>query len=86
MFFGLYPVGAGNYPLSDKLSFTYYGIMWTSLSNGAGGFGSWSEFGTGINFSVADAKLGINPQIGVLSGSLLSKSSRPLLEKGSFPV
>jgi hypothetical protein len=85
MFFGLYPTGAGAYPLSDKLSFTYYGIMWTSLSNGAGGFGSWSEFGAGVNFGAAGGKLGINPQVGILSGSLLSKSSRPLFGEGLVP-
>ncbi|MCS7005036.1 MAG: hypothetical protein NZM38_06885 [Cytophagales bacterium] len=85
MFFGLYPVAAGMYPLADNLDFTYYGIMWTGISNGGGGFGTWSEFGVGANIKLAEGKLGVNPQVGVLSGSLLSKSARPLFGEGLVP-
>jgi hypothetical protein len=85
VFFGLYPVASGYYSLSDKVDFTFYGIMWSDIPNGAGGFGSWTEFGAGANFKVAGGKLGINPQIGILSGTLLSKSARPIFGEGIVP-
>jgi hypothetical protein len=84
-FFGLYPIASGYYTLSEKVDFTFYGIMWSDIPNGSGGFGSWTEFGVGANFKVADGKLGINPQLGILSGTLLSKSDRPVVGEGIVP-
>jgi hypothetical protein len=85
VFFGLYPVASGYYSVSDKVDFTFYGIMWSDIPNGSGGFGSWTEFGVGANFKLANGKLGINPQIGLLSGTLLSKSARPVFGEGFVP-
>ena len=85
VFFGLYPVASGYYTLSDKVDFTFYGIMWSDIPNGAGGFGSWTEFGVGANIKAAGGKLGINPQLGILSGTLLSKSNSPTLGEGIVP-
>ena len=85
-FFGLYNFAAGYVSLSDKLDFTYYGIMWSDIPNGtAGAFGAWTEFGAGINLNVADGILGINPQIGLLSGTLLSGSEDAIFGEGIVP-
>ncbi|MCU0392463.1 MAG: hypothetical protein MUE81_15205 [Thermoflexibacter sp.] len=85
VFFGLYPTATGYYSLNDKVDFTFYGTMWSDIPNGSGGFGSWTEFGAGANFKVAGGKLGLNPQIGVLAGTLLSKSARPIFGDGIVP-
>lgn len=85
VFFGLYPVASGYYSFNDKLDFTFYGTMWSDIPNGSGGFGSWTEFGAGLNFKVAGGKLGINPQVGLLAGTLLSKSARPIFGDGIVP-
>jgi hypothetical protein len=69
-FFGFYPSFAGAYGLSEDLDLTVYGIYW-----GGGGVGQafddWTEFGLGVNYSLTDS-ISINPQIGFLSGNLLS--------------
>jgi hypothetical protein len=68
-FFGFAPMVTGDYILNEKTSFTFYGIFW---SGGTGSsWGNWAEFGAGVNFQVSDA-ININPQLGVLSGNLLS--------------
>ncbi len=67
-FFGFYPTFAGSYG-GDNVKFTFYGILW---SGGTGGsWGNWTEFGVGAAFEPTDG-LSINPQIGILGGSLLS--------------
>lgn len=68
-FFGFYPFFAGSYTASEKLDFTFYGILWSGGTGG--GWGNWTEFGAGLSFNVSDA-LSINPQIGFLGGNLLS--------------
>lgn len=71
-FFGFYPFFAGAYGVNDNIDFTFYGILW---SGGTGGqWGNWTEFGIGLNFPVSDG-LNINPQIGILGGSLLSSGA-----------
>jgi hypothetical protein len=71
-FFGFYPTFQGSYGFSDKAAFTFYGILW---SGGTGGnWGNWTEFGIGANFQPAEG-LSINPQIGILGGSLLSSGA-----------
>lgn len=74
-FFGFYPSFAGSYGLSDTLDFTVYGTYWAggvAANNGInGGWDDWTEFGAGVAFSPTDY-LTINPQIGFLSGNLLS--------------
>ncbi len=84
-FFGLYPMATGYYKLSDNVDFTFYGIMWTDLGSNGGGLGSWTEFGVGANFTVADGALNLNPQIGLLSGTLLSKSNGVVFGEGVVP-
>lgn len=71
-FFGFYPFFAGSYSLSETTDFTFYGILWSGGTGG--GWGNWTEFGAGFNFSPADG-LDINPQIGVLGGNLLSSGT-----------
>lgn len=70
-FFGFYPSLVGGYELNENLDFTFYGIQW-----GAGtgsGWGNWTEFGVGVNFSAGN--LDINPQLGFTMGSLLSSGA-----------
>ncbi|QYH39772.1 hypothetical protein GYM62_13625 [Algoriphagus sp. NBT04N3] len=71
-FFGFYPTFAGSYGFSDKASFTFYGILWSGGTGG--GWGNWTEFGIGANFTVSEG-ININPQIGVLGGNLLSSGA-----------
>ncbi|WMJ71832.1 hypothetical protein RCC89_01400 [Cytophagaceae bacterium ABcell3] len=81
-FFGFYPFFAGSYALSESSAFTFYGILWSGGT--AGGWGNWTEVGVGYNFSPFDG-LDINPQIGLLSGSLLSGLGTPHLGEGIVP-
>jgi hypothetical protein len=73
-FFGFYPTFAGIYQVGKKTDFAFYGILWTIPAFGLGGGGGnlWTEFGVGARFRSAGDKLAIKPQIGILSGSLLS--------------
>lgn len=83
-FFGFYPFFAGSYAVSDGLDFTFYGILWSGGTGGA--WGNWTEFGIGVGFSPTDA-LYINPQIGLLNGSLLSSGAtgNPEFAEGIVP-
>lgn len=72
-FFGFYPFFAGSYEVSESSAFTFYGILWSGGTGG--GWGNWTEFGVGMNFTVAEG-LDVNPQIGVLGGNLLSSGTR----------
>ncbi|MFN6944050.1 MAG: DUF6733 family protein [Cytophagaceae bacterium] len=82
MFFGFYPFFAGSYSLSEKSAFTFYGILWSG--GVAQAWGNWTEFGMGINYSPFEG-LDINPQIGLLSGSLLSGLGRAEVGDGIVP-
>ena len=86
-FFGFYPTAAGSYQLTRRLSFAFYGILWTtpSFSYNAGGGGLWTEFGAGVELSLLDEALAIRPQLGVLNGTLLSGSDKPLAAEGVVP-
>lgn len=85
-FFGFYPAVSGAYQMSDKLEWTFYGIFWTTPSFGTGGGGGlWTEFGTGVNLSLAGGKLKLNPQIGILNGKLLSNGAFPMFLEGAVP-
>ncbi len=85
IFFGFYPFFAGSYAIGDATDFTFYGILW---SGGGFGFawGNWTEFGVGLNFEVAEG-ININPQIGLLSGSLTSSGGpgQSVLGEGFVP-
>jgi hypothetical protein len=71
-FFGFAPMAAGTYKLGNTVDLSFYGIFW---SGGTGGrWGNWTEFGVGVNFRPTDI-LAINPQIGIVNGSLLSSGA-----------
>ncbi len=71
-FFGLYTTFQGSYGAPKKTALTFYGIHW---AGGSGrNWGNWTEFGVGLNFNAAKG-LTINPQIGILSGNLLSSGT-----------
>jgi hypothetical protein len=67
-FFGFYPTVAGSYLVSNKVDFTFYGILWGGGTGAA--WGQWTEFGMGANFK--SGNLDINPQLGFTMGNLLS--------------
>ena len=71
-FFGFYPVLQGGVGMAKDIKFTYYGIKWSGGTGAA--WGNWTEFGVGVNIKAADG-LNINPQIGVLGGTLLSSGA-----------
>lgn len=68
-FFGFAPSFSGAYAVNPTTELTFYGILWSGGTGG--GWGNWTEFGVGANFTVADG-FGINPNIGVTGGNLLS--------------
>lgn len=83
-FFGLYTNFQGSYGAPEKIAFTFYGIHW---AGGAGrAWGNWTEFGAGVNLN-AFKGLVINPQIGILSGNLLSSGAagRAIFGDGIVP-
>ncbi len=82
IFFGFYPFFAGSYSFSEKTAFTFYGILWSGGTGGA--WGNWTEFGVGVNFTPVEG-LDINPQIGLLNGSLTSGLGTPALAEGFVP-
>lgn len=85
-FFGFYPMFTGAVKTSDTVSWTGYGIFWTTPSFGTGGGGGlWTEVGGGVNVSVLDGKLGINPQVGILNGKLLSAGDFAMAFEGIVP-
>jgi hypothetical protein len=67
-FFGFAPMAMGGVSLSDTLDFTFYGIYWSGGTGAA--WGNWTEFGAGVNINLDG--IGINPQLGIVSGNLLS--------------
>ena len=85
-FFGFQGLAQAGVGLTDCLDLTFYTIMWTNpgLGAGGGGFNLWTEFGAGVNWEPIDG-LSINPQIGLLNGTLLSGSDTPLAAEGLVP-
>ncbi|TVQ03187.1 MAG: hypothetical protein EA381_01940, partial [Planctomycetaceae bacterium] len=83
-FFGNYTTLFAGVAINELVDFTFYSILWhTDLFASPSvqadgtlarteGVGLWTEFGFGLNFKALDGGLNINPQIGILSGSLLS--------------
>jgi hypothetical protein len=71
-FFGFYPFFQGGYGLSDKVDFTFYGILWSGGTGGA--WGNWTEFGVGVSLMPTEG-LSITPQVGILGGNLLSSGA-----------
>ncbi|MCC5816220.1 MAG: hypothetical protein JJT78_15820 [Leptospira sp.] len=85
-FFGLTPIAAIGVPIADGIDITGYAIFWSGIGNNAA-FGHWTEFGGGVNFSLMDGALNINPQLGVLNGNLLSRGggAAPIFAEGIVP-
>ena len=72
-FFGFYPTFQGGYKVDESFDATIYGILW---SGGVGeNWGNWTEAGLGFNYKPIEG-LGINPQVGFLSGNLLSSGTK----------
>ncbi len=83
IFFGFYPFFQGSFGVSEAVDLTFYGILWSGGGPGAS-WGNWTEFGIGIGLPVGEA-LYINPQLGVLNGSLTSGLGTPVLFEGLVP-
>jgi hypothetical protein len=92
-FFGFYPFMAGSYAISDLMDFTFYSIIWTTPSFSTGAFadsnpnggGLWTEVGLGVNFKFLDDAISVNPQLGMLNGTLLSGAGTALAGEGIVP-
>ena len=82
IFFGFYPFFAGSYSASDKIDLTFYGIQWSG--GVAEAWGNWTEFGIGVGLPIGEA-IYVNPQIGLLNGSLTSGLGTPVLGEGIVP-
>ena len=69
------------------MDLTVYSILWTRPGFGAEGTGGnlWTEWGLGVNFKLLGGNLGINPQFGILNGTLLSGGKRGLTFEGIVP-
>jgi len=74
IFFGFTPTAQVGIGLTDTIDLTGYAVFWTIPAFGAGGSGQnlWTEFGAGVNVKALGGKLALNPQLGLLSGNLLS--------------
>lgn len=79
--FGFYPSAYGTLPINEKQSFTFYGIFWTTggFDEGKEGLSLVGEFGVGINFSLFDDQLNINPSIGIGNGRYQSGANRTVV-------
>lgn len=85
--FGFYPTVAGSIPISDNSQFTFYGVYWTqdALGGNLGGLNLLTEFGAGINFTLADGALNINPALGFAHGNYQSGGGRPVIADNIVP-
>ncbi len=85
--FGFYPIINGGIPLNENLNFTFYGIFWTqdALAGNQGGIGLLTEFGIGLNLSILDGSLNLNPNLGVGNGKFQSGGSRPVVGDNIVP-
>ena len=71
-FFGVNPFVGLAYD-TGEIDVTFYGIYWGAGTGQA--FADWTEFGVGVGFEAMDGDLYINPQLGFLSGNLLSSNT-----------
>lgn len=82
IFFGYEPFFAGSKSLNDNMDFTFYGILWSRGTGAA--WGNWTEFGVGMGMPISES-IYINPQIGLLNGSLTSGLGTPTVGEGIVP-
>lgn len=73
-FFGLTPIAAVGIPITNNVELTGYAIFWSGIGN-SHAFGHWTEFGGGAKIKALDGALVINPQLGILNGTLLSRGN-----------
>jgi hypothetical protein len=86
VFFGFYPTVSGAFTINDHIDWNVYGIIWTTPSFGTGGgFGLWTEAGSGVNIKTLDGRLTFTPQLGILNGRLLSNGEFPMAMEGIVP-
>lgn len=88
-FFGLTPIATVGVPLTDNIDLTGYAIFWSGIGN-SHAFGHWTEFGGGVNITALDGALKVNPQLGILNGTLLSRGNLgagggPMFMEGIVP-
>lgn len=85
--FGFYPSVYGSIPIGETTSLTFYGIFWTqdALAGNLGGIGLLTEFGVGLNFSMLDGKLNINPSLGIGNGKFQSGGGRHVIGDDIVP-
>ena len=86
-FFGFQPTLYAFYEINPVLDFSFYSILWTTpdFSAFGGGQGLWTEVGLGVRLKFLDNTWSVNPQIGILNGSLLSGATRHLPLEGYVP-
>lgn len=82
IFFGFYPFVTGSYSFNEKSALSFYSIMWSGGTGAA--WGNWTEFGIGYSYTPVEG-LTINPQVGLLNGSLTSGLGTPVLGEGIVP-
>lgn len=85
--FGFYPSVAGSIGISDNSQFTFYGVFWTqdALAGYAGGLNLLTEWGAGVNFTLLDGALNINPSLGLAHGNFQSGGGRPVIADNIVP-
>ncbi len=89
--FGFYPAVYGSIGLSETTSLTCYGVFWTSPGTGNHssvdkiGYDLLTEFGIGLNFSMMDGALNVNPSVGLANGIYQSGSERPVVGDNIVP-
>lgn len=89
--FGFYPSIWGSIGINDKTALTFYGVYWTSPTTGNNlsaqtiGLDLLTEFGVGVNFTMMDGALNINPSIGLANGRYQSGANRPVVGDNIVP-
>ncbi len=86
--FGFYPSVNGYNQINDTWAFTYYGVFWTQdlLGGNQGGLNLPVELGIGIDYSLFDGIVSINPVIGVGHGNYQSGGGRPVIFDDIVPA
>lgn len=85
--YGFYPAVYGSIGIGDNTAFTFYGVFWTQTALGwnQDGANLMVETGVGLNFTMADGAININPQIGLSSGNYQSGGGRVVVGDNIVP-
>ena len=86
-YFGFYLSGNGSHPVGKNKSVTFYANFWTNpaFGNASTGTDFWTEVGTGVNFTLAEGRLNLNPSLGFTYGKVLSGGEKGVLGDGVVP-